>query len=63
MKFVCDFSFVNNYAENFFSNEDRNSATIINSSITPHLQGNPLLVISSKTINELYKIYGDRWLM
>lgn len=63
MKLICDFSFVNNYAKNFFSNEDRASATIINSSIAPHLKGEPILVISYQTIGELYKIYGDRWLM
>lgn len=63
MKFICDFSFVNDYAENFSSDEERGSATIINSAIVPHLRGNPILVISCQTMEELYKIYGNRELM
>jgi len=63
MKLICDFSFVNDYAENFFSDEDRGSATIINSSIVPHLRGKPILAISFQTMDELYKIHSGRELM
>lgn len=63
MRFVCDFSFVNDYVENFFSNDDRGSATVINSSISPHLKGTSLLIISCNTIEELYKIHSDRELV
>ncbi len=63
MKLICDFSFVNNYVENFFSNNERCSASIVNSAITPHLRGTPLLVISYATISELIKLYPERRLV
>ena len=60
MKLICDFSFINNYVENFFSDEERDSAKIVNSSIRPSLQGDKILVISCETMDELNKIYRDR---
>lgn len=63
MKFICDFSFISDYVENFFSNNDRKSANIVNSSITPYLQGKPLLVVSYVTIKELKEIFDERILV
>lgn len=63
MRLICDFSFIYDYAENFFSDENRNSATIVNSAISQHIKGTPILVISYQTIGELNNIYGDRELM
>jgi len=62
MKLICDFSFISNYVEKFFS-DDRKSASIINSAISPFLDGKPILVISCDTIEELREIYSGRELL
>lgn len=63
MKLICDLSFVEDYIKNFYSNVNRDSANIVNKSISPFLQGNPILVISLYTIEKLNKLYPERKLI
>ena len=63
MKLICDLSFIDNYVKNFYSNLERDSASIVNKSISPSLEGHPILVISLSTVEELINLYPERRLV
>ena len=63
VKLICDFSFGSHYVENFYSDENRESAEIINYAITPHLEGKNILIIPDIITKQLNDVFKDRELV
>ena len=63
VKLICDFSFGSHYVKNFSSDENRESAEIVNCAITPHLQGNKILIIPDEVTKKLDEVFEGRELV
>lgn len=63
VKLVLDMSFIMHYVENFYSDNNRESARILNEMITPALNGKPSLVVSCKTMEDALNLYPGRELV
>lgn len=60
VRLICDFSFVCNYVEQFYSDEDRDAAELVNKCISPAVNDDPILVISCLTIEQARKAFPER---
>ncbi|MBS3096903.1 hypothetical protein J4480_05700 [Candidatus Woesearchaeota archaeon] len=63
VKLICDFSFCSHYVENFFSDDNRASANIINKAISFHLDNNKILLIPHYVLDRLEAVYPGRRLV
>jgi len=63
IKLICDFSFLSHYVENFFSDDARESAQIVDKSVGRYLDGEKVLIIPSDVVDKLNQVYASRYLV
>lgn len=60
VKFICHFSFISHYVENFYSDDNRDSAALVNRAITFSTNDEKILLVDTKTVNRLKDVYASR---